>query len=133
MRDHKHESNINSEVIADREDTMMLQNPDAESDNNDIIVEHFEEKRFLEEKIVLHRLPYMKMDKKVVWRVNFICILSVFLLCAFNNYVSLLQNIIEVIAAFMAAFNIFIYPGFFFYAANKERLNNSQAGECNVC
>ena len=33
----------------------------------------------------------------------------------------MLQNIVSVISAFMAAFNIFVFPGFFFYAANIRR------------
>jgi hypothetical protein len=69
----------------------------------------------IEERVVLHRLPYMKMNQKIIDNVNiFLFILTCAL--AFNDEVLHLAN--NSIACFLSSFNIFIYPGFFYFFAN---------------
>lgn len=83
------------------------------------MIETYVPKIIVEERIVLHRLPYMKMDPNIIWWVNIFMFLVV-VMFTWNN--EALGDIIKIYASFMGAFNIFIYPGFFYYAANKERL-----------
>ena len=82
-------------------------------------VKEEKERKLIEQKIVLHRLPYMKMDKKIMDSCTRWCFFTVIFLA---QDCEIIGQILEVIGAFTASFNIMIYPGFFFYLANKERL-----------
>lgn len=72
----------------------------------------------VEERIVIHRLPYMKMDPLLIRRVDRGMFVAV---CLFGIQCEIITYIIHIVAAFMVSFNLFIYPGVFFYFANKER------------
>jgi hypothetical protein len=72
----------------------------------------------IEERIVLHRLPYMKMNLELINKVNVIVFIFTALL-AYNDEAMMLTS--NSIACFLSSFNIFIYPGFFYYYANKQR------------
>ena len=69
----------------------------------------------------------MKMDKKIIDNVTRAMFFVIFFSCLDCNKIN---DILEVIGAFTAAFNIFIYPGFFFYLANKERLDSQCRQYC---
>ena len=78
----------------------------------------------IEERVVLHRLPYMRMNQAVISKVN---IIMFALTCALAYWDQFLRITNSSIACFLSAFNIFIYPGFFYYFANKQRaLNQTQ-------
>jgi len=64
------------------------------------------------------------MEKTTLVRVNRIMFVLIFLMAA---PATMIGDSVAIIASFMAAFNIFIYPGFFFYAANRERLRTAIA------
>lgn len=98
----------------------MLETRSSENHNELKITEMKTQKTepFIEAKIVIHRLPYMKMNPKIVWKYDRFFYLFVFAV-AIQGLNQFLQ---QIYAAFMASFNVFIFPGFFFYAANKERI-----------
>ena len=56
----------------------------------------------------------------------------VFFIFVFALQQGAIQNINQTFQAFMAPFNIFIYPGFFFYKANFERYMNDCLGYCQA-
>lgn len=91
-------------------------------DNNNLIVE---------EKIVLHRLPYMKMDPKISRNLSVVMTVIVFF---FSISYNAIRRTSEVFGAFMASFNMFIYPGLFFYYANQERAKKAEdEDQCPKC
>lgn len=77
-----------------------------------------EKELLIEEKIVLHRLPYMKMKKSISTLVNRIMFILIF---AMSIQVGVIEHLNSILSTLMAGFNIFIFPGFFYYKANKER------------
>lgn len=74
----------------------------------------------------MHRMPYMKMDPQKIWITERILFALVF---ALSLHDSIHFEFQQIYAAFIAPFNIFVFPGFFFYAANKERLEKN----CKQC
>ena len=81
----------------------------------------------VEEQIVIHRLPYMKMKPQVIKNINRVLFFIVFLLTFHSPALGMFTKIL---GAHIVPFNLFIYPGYFFYLANKERLRRGCRNYC---
>ena len=76
------------------------------------------ENKFLavfEEKIVIHRMPYMLMNDYTIKKTNCFLFILIFVMSYFDEVVN---YFIPAIAALFGSFCIFIYPGLVYYFAN---------------
>ena len=74
------------------------------------------------EKIFIHRLPYMIMNQTKIWRAN---LLIVMITCTFAYFYNTMGILIKVASSFNSPFNLFIYPGMFYYFALKQEIRAS--------
>jgi hypothetical protein len=65
-----------------------------------------------EYKLILHRMPYMKMDKRVQNKVNMILFI---LLVLVGINLSLGHFVYEVFSSLVVSLTIFVYPGIFYF------------------
>jgi hypothetical protein len=71
------------------------------------------------------------MKQKIVTFVNRIMFILIFILSFKSTYA---QNLNYIVSTFLAGFNIFIYPGFFYFKANQERVEQDLMEDSNdVC
>lgn len=63
-------------------------------------------------------MPWMKMDQGIIKNVH--RALFVFTMALAVN-TDVMKWVNDLMSSFIAAFNLFIYPGMFYYYANKQR------------
>ena len=63
-------------------------------------------------------MPWMKMDKKIIHNVHMALFVFTMVL-AVNDDIN--HKVNDLMSSFIAAFNLFIYPGMFYYYANQQR------------
>ena len=66
----------------------------------------------------LHRLPHMKMDKKIMGKINLILFFIVIVLACTFEYSKI---IFEIFSTFEAALDQLIIPGLFFFYKFKDK------------
>jgi len=76
--------------------------------------------KFVKEyKLILHRMPYMKMDKRVQNKVNKILFFLV-ILVGINTTIG--HAVYEVFTSIVVSLTIFVYPGMFYYLCYVDNM-----------
>ena len=72
-----------------------------------------------EERIVVHRMPYMRMPAKVIHKANLILFVA---MCLLAIDFRTARTTCLIVTAFNAGFSIIVYPAILYYQASKQRL-----------